>query len=105
MRSEDSAIKTLVGELDFDPAELKRKYLSERDKRIREDGNDQYIEVTAEFSRYVDDPYVETPITRDPLTDEVFTVVSTMSGEVIGMAVPQPVLMGYALFHIAWHDQ
>ena len=40
----------------------------------------------------------------DPLTDEEFTVVSTVSGEVIGMALPQPVLMGYALFNIAWHD-
>ena len=41
----------------------------------------------------------------DPLTDQVFTVVSSMSGEVIGMAVPQPVLMGYALFHVAWHEE
>lgn len=40
----------------------------------------------------------------DPLTDAEFAVVSTVSGEVIGMAVPQPVLMGYALFNIAWHD-
>jgi len=37
----------------------------------------------------------------DPLTDEVFDVVSPDSGEIIGMAVPQPVLSGYALFHIA----
>ena len=58
MQSSDSAVKTLMGELDFDPSALKTKYLSERDKRIREDGNEQYIEVTAEFSRYVDDPYV-----------------------------------------------
>ena len=40
----------------------------------------------------------------DPLTDTEFAVVSTVSGEVIGMALAQPVLMGYALFHIAWHD-
>lgn len=40
----------------------------------------------------------------DPLTDEEFTVVSPMSGEIIGMAVPQPVLMGFALFHVAWHE-
>ena len=40
----------------------------------------------------------------DPLTDAEFAVVSTVSGEVIGMALPQPVLMGYALFNIAWHD-
>ena len=31
-------------------------------------------------------------------------VVSPMDGEIIGMAVSQPVLSGYALFHLAWHD-
>lgn len=40
----------------------------------------------------------------DPLTDEVHEVVSPIPGEIIGMAVPQPVLSGYALFHIGWHD-
>jgi predicted deacylase len=40
----------------------------------------------------------------DPLTNEVFSIVSAVSGEIIGMAVPQPVLMGYALFNIAWHE-
>ncbi len=40
----------------------------------------------------------------DPLTDVEFAVISSVSGEVIGMAVPQPVLQGYALFNIAWHE-
>lgn len=40
----------------------------------------------------------------DPLTDEVFEIVAPIPGEIIGMAVPQPVLSGYALFHLAWHD-
>jgi len=40
----------------------------------------------------------------DPLTDESTEVISPMSGEIIGMAFSQPVLSGYALFHIAWHD-
>ena len=40
----------------------------------------------------------------DPLTDEEFAVLSSLSGEVIGMALAQPVLMGYALFNIAWHE-
>ena len=61
----------LLGDLDFDPVALKEKYLSERDKRIRDDGNQQYVEVTAEFSRYVDDPYVDPGFTREPLFDEV----------------------------------
>jgi predicted deacylase len=40
----------------------------------------------------------------DPLTDVSSEVISPIAGEVVGMAVPQPVLSGYALFHLAWHD-
>jgi predicted deacylase len=39
----------------------------------------------------------------DPFIDEVFEIVAPIPGELIGMAVPQPVLSGYALFHLAWH--
>ena len=42
----------------FDPDKLRAKYRRERDKRIRVDGNDQYIEVTGDFSHYIDDPYL-----------------------------------------------
>jgi cyclohexanone monooxygenase len=54
----------------FDPDSLRDKYREERDKRLRADGNEQYIEVVGEFARYVDDPYVE-PLTREPLSDAV----------------------------------
>ena len=40
----------------------------------------------------------------DPLTDEEFEVISPISGEIVGMAVAQPVLSGYALFNLAWHN-
>ncbi len=46
------------------------KYLEERDKRLRAEGNDQYINVTDEFEHYVEDPYVEA-VEREPLNDEV----------------------------------
>jgi cyclohexanone monooxygenase len=59
----------------FDPDALRRKYREERDKRIRADGNDQYIEVEGDFSYFVEDPYVEPGFTREPLTDEVEVVV------------------------------
>lgn len=39
----------------------------------------------------------------DPLTDESHTVVSSIDGEIIGMAFSRPVLSGYALYHVAWH--
>jgi cyclohexanone monooxygenase len=54
----------------FDPDALRRRYREERDRRLREDGNEQYLEVAGDFSRYLVDPYVA-PITREPLHDEV----------------------------------
>jgi len=59
-----------LGEIDFDPDALKEKYLYERDKRVRQDANDQYIEVTGDFSNYVEDPY-EQALERDPVFDHV----------------------------------
>jgi cation diffusion facilitator CzcD-associated flavoprotein CzcO len=60
--------------LAFDPDALRDKYRAERDKRLRDDGNEQYVEVTGDFAHFVDDPYVE-PITRAPLFDDVDVVV------------------------------
>ena len=60
-----SAAETV--ELGFDPDALREKYRAERDKRIRPEGNDQYIEVTGDFSHYVDDPYVTAEIDREPV--------------------------------------
>jgi cyclohexanone monooxygenase len=60
---------------DFDPDALRAKYNEERDKRIRTDGNEQYVEVKGDFSRYVDDPYVEPGFTREPLNDTVEVVI------------------------------
>ena len=73
--SDTTVITDLLGELDFDPDVLRDRYREERDKRIRPDGNEQYVDVAAEFTRYVDDPYVEPGFTRDPLFDEVDVAV------------------------------
>ena len=54
-----SRIIDVFGVPGFDPDALREKYREERDKRLRPRGNDQYIEVVAEFSDYSDDPYVE----------------------------------------------
>ena len=45
--------------LDFDPDALREKYKQERDKRVRTDGNAQYVEVAGKFAHYLDDPYVK----------------------------------------------
>jgi cyclohexanone monooxygenase len=61
-----------TSELDFDPEAVREKYRQERDKRLRSDGEDQYVEAAGEFARYQDyDPYVEAGFTRPRLTDEV----------------------------------
>jgi cyclohexanone monooxygenase len=62
-------------EFDFDPEALRAKYREERDRRLRPDGNEQYVEVKGDFSRYIDDPYVDPGYTREPLTDAVDVVI------------------------------
>ena len=61
--------------LGFDPDALRARYREERDKRIRADGNEQYVEVKGDFSRYVDDPYVEPGFTREPLNETLEIVI------------------------------
>ncbi|MEZ0150477.1 MAG: flavin-containing monooxygenase [Candidatus Reddybacter sp.] len=61
--------------LDFDPNALREKYRVERDKRIRKETSGQYQAVTGDFTQYVDDPYIEEEITREPLNDEVEVVI------------------------------
>jgi cation diffusion facilitator CzcD-associated flavoprotein CzcO len=70
-----SSTTNAIQEFDFDPETLRSKYQEERDKRIRLDGNEQYVEVTGDFSRYVDDPYVDPGFTRAPLTDAVDVLI------------------------------
>ena len=65
---------TATPELGFDPTALREKYRSERDRRLRSDGNAQYREIKGEFAHYLDDPYVA-PIKRAPLNDDVDVVV------------------------------
>jgi len=53
---------------------LRRKYKEERDKRIRSDGNEQYIEITEGFGHYQDDPY--TPLVeREPVLRDAEVVI------------------------------
>ena len=59
----------------IDIPKLKARYRAERDKRLRTDGNNQYIRIEGHLSHYLEDPY--TPVTpRDPKTDHVtFTFI------------------------------
>jgi cyclohexanone monooxygenase len=59
----------------FDPDALRARYRQERDRRLRGDGTDQYIVTTGDYARYLDDPYIDAPDRRAPLSDEVEVVV------------------------------
>ena len=59
----------------FDADALRARYREERDKRLRDDGNAQYVEVKGHFAHYLDDPYAEPGFTRAPLADTVEVVV------------------------------
>jgi len=70
--------------LDFDPDALRERYRQERDKRLRTDGEAQYIELAGSFARYAeDDPYADPNFHRAPLTDEV--EVAIIGGGFSGM--------------------
>jgi len=71
-------------ELDFDPDALREKYRAERDKRLRTDGNNQYVEIAGSYSHYLGDPYTA-PIERKPLTDEV--EVAVIGGGFAGLLI------------------
>jgi cyclohexanone monooxygenase len=54
----------------IDKDALKQKYAEERAKRLRPDGNAQYLQLRGQLAHYLDDPY--TPVTeRAPKADHV----------------------------------
>jgi cation diffusion facilitator CzcD-associated flavoprotein CzcO len=71
------------GHIDTDA--LRRRYAEERDKRLRPDGNDQYLRLSGDFARYLEDPH--TPrAQRAPRTDHrtVVCVGGGFAGLVVG---------------------
>jgi cyclohexanone monooxygenase len=59
---------------EYDAEWVRAKYAAERGKRLRADAVDQYVEVTADFSHYADDPYAE-QFDRDPVRDHVRVLI------------------------------
>jgi cation diffusion facilitator CzcD-associated flavoprotein CzcO len=57
-----------------DRPDLRARYRAERDKRLRPDGNDQYLEPVGRFAHFTADPY--TPrVERDPVAEDVEVVI------------------------------
>ncbi len=57
----------------IDREALRARYRVERDKRVRADGNEQYIQPRGRFAHFLDDPYVER-VERDAVEDDVTVV-------------------------------
>src|SRR5271154_294722 len=62
-------------ELGFDPAELRRRYAEERERRLRADGNNQYREIAGALEHYNSDPYVKPGFTRPALHEQLDAVI------------------------------
>lgn len=61
---------------------LRERYRIERDKRLRPDGNEQYLQPTGRFAHLLDDPYVEV-VPRDPIREDV--TVALIGGGFAGL--------------------
>ena len=58
-------------DLSFDPDALRERYARERDRRLRADGIDQYVEIAGAFAAFADDPWADADFTREPIADNV----------------------------------
>jgi cyclohexanone monooxygenase len=73
--SQDKSLPQDTDTMDFDPVALRRKYDLERDKRLRTDGNEQYVEVSGKFEHFVDDPYADASFSRDVVRRNVDVLI------------------------------
>ena len=80
MTMTDTALQTptaacATDALGLDPVALRKKYTLERDRRLRSDGNLQYVEIAGAFARYQDDPYVDPGFSRAAIVRDVEALV------------------------------
>ena len=72
----NTPLKKEYSNLGFDPDALREKYRAERDRRMRDDGDDQFLRTMDDYAHYADeDPFVEKPLERDAIEREVDVVV------------------------------
>jgi cyclohexanone monooxygenase len=61
--------------LDFDPEAIRARYREEREKRVKPQQNEQWIEAKGDFKHYIDDPYATPGFTRDAVQETVEVVI------------------------------
>ena len=66
----------------IDHEALRARYRAEREKRLRPDGNEQYLEPKGRYAHFLEDPYTEV-VEREPRTDEV--TVALIGGGFAGL--------------------
>jgi len=81
MRDQEQSPPRRSGDIDHE--ELRRRYRAERDKRIRSDGNDQYLEPSGRYAHLLDDPYVPR-VDREPISRS--TTVALIGGGFAGLS-------------------
>ena len=59
----------------IDVSALRERYREERDRRLRSDGNAQYVEITGGFGHFLDDPWAGPVADRAALSEDVDVVV------------------------------
>jgi cyclohexanone monooxygenase len=59
----------------IDVEALKERYRLERERRLRADGNAQYVEAAGDFAHYLDDPYADPSFTRAPVAETVEVLI------------------------------
>ena len=68
-------IMSVTADLPYDPDALRERYREEREKRLRDDGNEQYVEMKGDYAEFLEDPYVDQAVEREPGTEEVDVVI------------------------------
>lgn len=63
----------LDADLDLDA--LRDKYREEREKRLRSDGSDQYVEIAGDYAHFEHDPWVDGDLDREAVVEEVDVVL------------------------------
>ena len=63
------------GQASYDPVALHARYEAERQRRLRPDGNAQYLAVDGAFAHYLDDPQVAPGLQRGPVQRDLDVLV------------------------------
>jgi cyclohexanone monooxygenase len=89
--TDDPRLPSDESEPGFSPATLAEKYRIEREKRLRPEGLEQYVDLGKAFTAYTEDPHVEPGFTREPIEEDVDALVvgGGFSGMLTGVHLRQ----------------